>query len=61
MFVEERIALGHRKTLMLVNCAGRRFLLVEGDSITPPVDVQSIGWSAGSADGSSLEQGCGVL
>ena len=33
--IEERLPIGHGKTLMLVNVAGRRFLLaIVGDSIT---------------------------
>jgi hypothetical protein len=41
MCIEEQIAIGPKKMLMLVNCAGRRFLFaVAGDSITPFVEVR---------------------
>jgi hypothetical protein len=39
--LEERLVIGPKKTLMLVNCAGRRFLFATaGDSITPFVEVR---------------------
>ena len=41
--IEEQIAVGPKKSLMLVNCAGRRFLFVTaGDSITPGVEVRPV-------------------
>jgi flagellar biogenesis protein FliO len=42
MSIEQRIAVGPKQSLILVNCAGRRFLLaMAGDSITSPVEVNS--------------------
>ena len=40
--VEERLAIAPKKALILVNCDGRRFLLVTaGDSILTPVEVKT--------------------
>jgi flagellar biogenesis protein FliO len=39
--IEERMEIGPKKTLMLVNCAGRRFLLATtGDSIAPLGEIR---------------------
>ena len=41
--VEERVAIGPKKTLMLVNCAGRRFLVATaGDAIAPMIEVRPL-------------------
>jgi flagellar biogenesis protein FliO len=43
LLIEERIAIGPKKTLLLVNCAGRRFLVATaGDTIAPLVEVQPL-------------------
>ena len=44
LFIEERIAIGPRKSLMLVNCAGQRFLLATaGEAITSLGEVHPCG------------------
>ncbi len=38
--IEERLVIGPKKTLMLVNCDGRRFLLATaGDMIAPMIEL----------------------
>lgn len=49
--VEERIAIGPRKTLLLVNCAGRRFLVATaGDAIAPMIEVRPFHENSASGD-----------
>jgi len=41
--IEERLAIGPKKTLLLVNCAGQRFLLATtGEAIAPLFEVRPI-------------------
>jgi hypothetical protein len=41
MSIEERLVVGPKKSLMLVTCAGRRFLFATtDDSITAPIEVR---------------------
>ena len=41
--IEERMAIGPKKSLILVNCAGRRFLFASSDdSMTPLVEVKAL-------------------
>ena len=41
--IEEQLVIGSNKTLLLVNCGGRRFLLATtGDTITPMVEVRPL-------------------
>ncbi|HEX3472672.1 MAG TPA: flagellar biosynthetic protein FliO, partial [Silvibacterium sp.] len=48
--IEERLAIGPKRTLMLVNCRGRRFLLaMAGDTISPMIEVRPL--SEGSSRG----------
>lgn len=43
LLIEERLAIGPKKTLMVVNCHGRRFLLATaGDMIAPLIEIQLI-------------------
>ncbi len=50
MSIEQQIAMGPKRTLMLVNCAGRRFLLaMAGDSVTAPVEVGPVAETCPSA------------
>jgi hypothetical protein len=43
LFVEEKLAIGPKKTLILVNCVGRHFLLATAaDVITPIGEVLSL-------------------
>jgi len=43
MSIEERLAVGPKKSLVLIACSGRRFLLATaGDSITAPVEVRPL-------------------
>jgi flagellar biogenesis protein FliO len=42
--IEERLVIGPKKTLMLVNCDGRRFLLATaGDMIAPMIELSPSG------------------
>lgn len=39
--IEERLAIGPKKTLMVVNCHGKRFLVATaGDMIAPLIEIQ---------------------
>lgn len=52
IFIEERLAIGPKKALILVNCVGRRFLLATTtDVITPMGEV--LPFTEGSSRGES--------
>ncbi len=58
--IEERLAIGPKKTLMLVNCAGRRFLVAAaGDAIAPIIEVRPLCGASGEVD--AVEEQEGVL
>jgi flagellar biogenesis protein FliO len=43
LHVEDRLMLGGRKSVMLIACHGRRFLLASsGDSVSPLIEVQPL-------------------
>jgi len=57
LLIEERIAIGPKKTLMLVSCAGRHFLVATaGDFIAPLIEVRPDGSCAGGTDASTTER-----
>ena len=49
LWVEARLSLGAKRSLVLVNCCGRQVLLaVNGDAITPVLEMPKPSRSAGS-------------
>ena len=59
--IEERLVIGPKKTLMLVNCEGRRFLLaMAGDMITPMIEVRPLAEDTfrGVESGIAVHKGC---
>lgn len=57
LLIEERIAIGPKKTLMLVSCAGRHFLVATaGDFIAPLIEVCPDGPCDCRTDASATER-----
>ena len=55
LFIEERITIGPKKTLTLVNCAGRRFLVAAaGDFIAPLIEIGAQSSAARHADSPAI-------
>jgi len=60
--IEDRITIGPKKTLMLVNCAGRRFLVATaGDAIVPMIEVRPLRNDGVSGEFDAGERQEGVL
>jgi len=61
--IEERLTIGPKKTLVLVNCCGRRFLLaIADDAISPMIEVRSfVEDGSRSVEGASITKQEGSL